>query len=97
MIVAAIACSFNDVMYAAPISPAASSAIALPAALLVEPAVANTFSVQHDIQCQQVRGVNAREMNAIGHTPARFKRAGVGTNGILECKYLSKNAHRTPA
>jgi hypothetical protein len=33
------------------------------------------------------------ERNAIGHTPARFKRAGVGTNGILECKLLPENAH----
>jgi hypothetical protein len=24
-----------------------------------------------------------------------FKRTGVGSNGILECKVLSKNAHRT--
>jgi hypothetical protein len=31
-------------------------------------------------------------MIAIGHTPARFKHAGVGTKGILECKCLSKNA-----
>jgi hypothetical protein len=30
-------------------------------------------------------------MNAIGHTPARFnKRAGVGTIGILEWKFLLK-------
>jgi hypothetical protein len=35
------------------------------------------------------------ERNAIGHTPARFKRAGVGTNGILECKFMSENAQRT--
>jgi hypothetical protein len=35
------------------------------------------------------------ERNTIGHTHARFKRAGVGTNDILECKCLSKNAHRT--
>jgi hypothetical protein len=27
-------------------------------------------------------------MNGIGHTPTRLKRAGVGTNGILECKFL---------
>jgi hypothetical protein len=33
-------------------------------------------------------------MNAIGQH-ARFKRAGVGTNGIFEYKTLSKNAHRT--
>jgi hypothetical protein len=35
------------------------------------------------------------ERNAIGHTQARFKQAGVGTKRILERKYLSKNAHRT--
>jgi hypothetical protein len=35
-------------------------------------------------------------MNVIGHTPARFKRSnGVNLNGILGCKPLSKNAHRT--
>jgi hypothetical protein len=31
----------------------------------------------------------------IGHTHAHFKRAGEGTSGILEWKFLSKNAHRT--
>jgi hypothetical protein len=36
-------------------------------------------------------------MNAIGNTHARFKQAGVGTNGILKCKFLTKNAHRTVA
>jgi hypothetical protein len=35
------------------------------------------------------------ERIAIGHKPAYFKRAGVGTNGILECNFLSKSAHRT--
>jgi hypothetical protein len=35
------------------------------------------------------------ERNVIGHTLDRFKRAGVGTNGILECEFMSKNAHRT--
>jgi hypothetical protein len=33
-------------------------------------------------------------MNAIGHTRVRFKRTSVGSNGILECKFLPKNAHR---
>jgi hypothetical protein len=33
--------------------------------------------------------------NAIGHTHVRFKRTCVGSNGILECKFLSENAHRT--
>jgi hypothetical protein len=41
-----------------------------------------------NLQCQPVRGVDTREV-------ARFKRAGVGTNGILEFKFLSKHAHRT--
>jgi hypothetical protein len=35
------------------------------------------------------------ERNAIGHTPARFKRSRRGTNSSLECKFLSKVAHRT--
>jgi hypothetical protein len=34
-------------------------------------------------------------MNAIGHTPTRFTRTGVGTNCILEREFLPKNAHRT--
>jgi hypothetical protein len=34
-------------------------------------------------------------MTAIGRTLACFKRAGVGINGILECNFLSKNAHHT--
>jgi hypothetical protein len=29
-------------------------------------------------------------MNAIGHTRVRFKRTCVGSNGILECKFLPK-------
>jgi hypothetical protein len=41
-----------------------------------------------NLQCQPVRGVRKPEKKAIGHTLARFKRAGVGTNGILECKVL---------
>jgi hypothetical protein len=36
------------------------------------------------LQCQP----GQPERNAIGHTHARFKRAGVGTNGILELKCL---------
>jgi hypothetical protein len=34
-------------------------------------------------------------MNAIGHTHVRFKRAGVGTKGILQYESRTKNAHRT--
>jgi hypothetical protein len=34
-------------------------------------------------------------MNVIGHTHARTSSgAGMGTNDILECKSLSKSAHR---
>jgi hypothetical protein len=38
--------------------------------------------------------VNTREECHWSHACSSFKRAGVGTNGILECKFLSKNAHR---
>jgi hypothetical protein len=34
------------------------------------------------------------ERNAIGHTHARLKQAGVGSNGILECKLMFKTEHR---
>jgi hypothetical protein len=49
--------------------------------------------------CDVIESVNSKrqwslEMYAIGvPTPARFKRAGVGTNGILECKILVENEH----
>jgi hypothetical protein len=46
-----------------------------------------------NLQCAPVRKWTP-EKNAIGHTPARLKRACAGTNGILECKFLSKNARR---
>jgi hypothetical protein len=36
------------------------------------------------------------ERNDTGHTHVRFKRAGVGSNGI-QCKSAPKNAHRTTA
>jgi hypothetical protein len=44
--------------------------------------------------------VNTREKMALVTrllASSELKRAGVGTNGILECKYLSENAHRTSA
>jgi hypothetical protein len=47
-----------------------------------------------NVQCEPVRTWTP-ERNAIVHTHVRFKRAGVGPNGILECKFLAKNAHRT--
>jgi hypothetical protein len=34
-------------------------------------------------------------MPLVARLLACLKRAGVGTNGILECGFLSKNAHRT--
>jgi hypothetical protein len=34
-------------------------------------------------------------MALVTHGCKSFKRAGVGTNGILACKFLSKNADRT--
>jgi hypothetical protein len=54
----------------------------------------------HYLQCLDgVYGGNGKrqwtpERNALGNTCARFKRAGVGTNGIPECKILSKPEHR---
>jgi hypothetical protein len=50
---------------------------------------------ERNLQCQPVRGVNTREECHWSHTCKSFKRAGVGTNCILECNFLSKNAHRT--
>jgi hypothetical protein len=35
------------------------------------------------------------ERNTIGHAHVRFKRTCMGSNGILECKILFENAHRT--
>jgi hypothetical protein len=49
----------------------------------------------HYLQCEPVRAVDTRVECRWSHTCKSFKRAGVGTNGILECKFLSKNAHRT--
>jgi hypothetical protein len=47
-----------------------------------------------NLQCKLVRGVNFRE-NAIVYIHVRFKRTCVRSNGILECKILFENAHRT--
>jgi hypothetical protein len=40
------------------------------------------------------RGVNTREECHWAHACKSFKRTCVGSNGILECKFLSENAHR---
>jgi hypothetical protein len=50
--------------------------------------------VRHNLQCQLEKEWTP-ERNTIGHTHACFKQTGVGSNGILECKFLSENAHRT--
>jgi hypothetical protein len=47
-----------------------------------------------NLQCELVRKVDTREECHWSHAYKSFKRAGVETNGILECKFLSKNAHR---
>jgi hypothetical protein len=63
-------------------------------------AVADTPSVfGRNLQGELLRKVDTREewhwSHACSLEPARlFKRAGVGTNGIIECTFLSKNAHR---
>jgi hypothetical protein len=44
----------------------------------------------HNLQWQLVRGVNSREECHWSHACKSFKRAGMGTNGILECKLPSK-------
>jgi hypothetical protein len=43
-----------------------------------------------NLQCEPVRNVDTREECHWSHACSSFKRAGVGTNGILECKFLSK-------
>jgi hypothetical protein len=53
--------------------------------------------VGHNLQCQPVRGVDTRQDCYWSHAWKNFKRTCVGSNGILECISLSKNAHRTTA
>jgi hypothetical protein len=57
--------------------------------------------VQHSLQCLDAmtmstgKKVETQRID-VGRTPVRFKQSkGVKLNGILECKFLSKNAHRT--
>jgi hypothetical protein len=47
-----------------------------------------------NLQCKPVRGVNFREECHWSHAWKSFKQTCVGSNGILECKILSENAHR---
>jgi hypothetical protein len=52
--------------------------------------------IGRNLQCELVKGVNTREECHWSHAWQRFKRSkGVKLNGILECNFLSKNAHRT--
>jgi hypothetical protein len=46
-----------------------------------------------NLHCELVRNEDTREECHWSHACKSFKRAGVGTNGIIECKFLSKNAH----
>jgi hypothetical protein len=49
-----------------------------------------------NLQCEPVRRVYTREDCHWSHAWQHFKRIkGVKLNGILECKFMSKNAHRT--
>jgi hypothetical protein len=58
------------------------------------PLCARPLVFRRKLQCQPVRGVNTRDECHWSHACKSFKRASVGTNGILECKFLSKNEHR---
>jgi hypothetical protein len=53
--------------------------------------------LRQNSQCQLVIGVNFREECHWSHACKSFKRTCVGSNGILECRFLPKNAHRTQA
>jgi hypothetical protein len=50
---------------------------------------------ERNLRYQPVRGVDSLEECHWSHACKSFKRTGVGSNGILECKFLSENAHRT--
>jgi hypothetical protein len=58
-------------------------------------AAAPPFSVWTEFTVPTDKRSNTRDECHRSHTCKSFKRAGVGTNGILECKFLSKNARRT--
>jgi hypothetical protein len=47
-----------------------------------------------NLQCKPVREVNFRDECHWSHASKSFKRTCVGSNGILECKFLPENAHR---
>jgi hypothetical protein len=55
----------------------------------------NAFSVATQFTVSTDKRVNFREECYWSHACKSFKRTCVGSNGILECKFLSENAHRT--
>jgi hypothetical protein len=57
------------------------------------------FSVWTEFTVPTGKRVDTREECHWPHACKSFKRRnkGVNPNGILECKFLSKNAHRTAA
>jgi hypothetical protein len=71
--------------------------------LTVQEVVQHELSVQlapsvfaRNLQYEPVRNVGTREECHWSHAWQRFKRStGVKLNGIIECKFLSKNADRT--
>jgi hypothetical protein len=55
----------------------------------------NPSVFRRNLQCKPVRGVNFREDCHVSHAGPSFTRTCVRPNGILECKFLPKTAHRT--
>jgi hypothetical protein len=53
----------------------------------------SAFSVSTEFTVSTGKRVVPPERNAIGHTHVHFKRAGVGTTSILECKIGSNTEH----
>jgi hypothetical protein len=55
-----------------------------------EPPPAPPLVFGQNLQGQPVRGVNTQEECHWSHACKSFKRAGMGNNGTIECKFLSK-------
>jgi hypothetical protein len=71
--------------------PTSSASSPNPALRIAPP----TLVFGRNLQCEPVRNVDNRDKCHWPHAWQCFNRAGVGTNGILECRFLRKNAHRT--
>ena len=56
---------------------------------------ASAFSIWTEFTVSTGKRVNFREECHWSHACKSFKRTRVGSNGILECNFLSENAHRT--